>query len=134
MIGQDGQPIICPNGEPIRIDPGVQGKRPSLRDARDAQRDLPEGKGAVYNRYAGEFEAVDAVTDLEKYGDVIVSEQLVYKCGPDNEPVLVPLSEMDPQAAEGAHRQVARQLRNSDESTGLGEPAASVVRSSSASH
>jgi hypothetical protein len=67
-----------------------------------------------------------------RVGDMTVAAQkpLVYQCGPNNEPALVPLSEVDPEAAEDARRQLEQQLGRVDEVTGLGEDPGKVARSS----
>jgi hypothetical protein len=106
VIGHDG---VCPAGEPISAD-SPSDRQPTLAAARAAQRDLPEGERAVFNGYTGEFEGVDAVTAAGTYGDVSVSELLVYECDSNDEPTLVPLSEVDPEAAEEEHREMARLL------------------------
>lgn len=129
VVGQDGELIICPNGEPLRIDLGHEAPPPTPEAARDAQQTMPEGKRAVFNEYTGEFEAVDAVTKAGTYGEVTVSEPLVYKCDANNEPMLVPLSEVDPEAARDAHRAMAETLEQSDELTGLGGDPAAEARS-----
>jgi len=129
-VALDGEPVICPDGEPPTIDFDAEPKEPSPREVFEAQRDLPQGKRAVFNEYTGEFQAVDAVG--LRAGDTTVAAQkpLVYKCGPNDEPVLVPLSEADPEAAEDARRRLEQQLGNVDELTGLGEDPAKVARSS----
>lgn len=128
VVGYDGKPVVCTNGEPLRVDFDANVAQPTPSEAREAQRGLPDGKKAVFNEYSGEFESVDAVTEAGTYGEVSVSEPLFYKCGPNNEPVLVPLSEIDPQAAERQHRQIARQIRGSKGLTGLGEDPARASR------
>ena len=127
-LGQDAGRLICPDGEASSIDLDAKVEEPSLREALEAQRDLPKGKRAAFNEYTGEFQAVYAVGGEQKYGNVTVPEPLVYACDPNNEPVLVLLWEVDPEAAEDAHRQFERQLRGSAESTGLGANPASVAR------
>lgn len=112
---------MCGDGRPLRVELDGEVQPPSLEEARQAQRGLPAGKKAVFNQYTGEFQAVDAVTKAGTYGDVSVSEPLYPKCGPGNEPVLAPLSEIDPQAAQDLHRELAQEVvRGSDELTGLG--------------
>jgi hypothetical protein len=120
VLGQDGQPIICSNGEPLRIDLSRVAKEPSASEIADAQSGLPDGKVAVFNEYTGNFEIVNGGTYETQGSTVTAMEPLVYKCGPDNEPVLVPLSQMDPEAAEQARRAFEEQARGSDALTGLG--------------
>jgi hypothetical protein len=125
VIGHDGNPVICPNGEPPLNFEANRGQ-PSMAAMRAAQRDLPEGQRAVFNEYSGEFEGVDALTEAARYGKVAVPERLVSKCNSNDEPKLVPLSEVDPQAAREEHRRMARLLPDRHELnalTGLGDPA-----------
>jgi hypothetical protein len=122
VTGDDGT-IICSNGQPLALDADASREQPSMAAMRAAQRDLPEGQRAVFNEYTGEFEGVDAVTAAGTYGQVTVAEELVYTCNSDNEPALAPLSEVDPQAAQEAHRQMSRLLPDRLEANGLGDPA-----------
>jgi hypothetical protein len=123
VIGDDGNPVICPNDEPLSMNVEANREQPSMAEARAAQRDLPAGQRAVFNEYTGEFEGVDARTKAGTYGEVTVPERLVYKCDNHDEPKLVPLSEVDPRAAQEEHRQMSRLIRGSLELTGLGKPA-----------
>jgi len=123
IIGDNGNPVMCPNDEPLSIDVEASREQPSMADARAAQRDLPDGQRAVFNEYTGEFEGVDARTKAGTYGEVTVPERLVYKCDNHDEPNLVPLSEVDPRTAQEEHRQMSRQIRGWRELTGLGKPA-----------
>jgi hypothetical protein len=129
VIGGNGNPVVCPNDEPLSADFEASGEQPSMATARAAQRDLPEGQRAVFNEYTGEFEGVDAVTEAGTYGKVAVAEPLVYTCK-SNEPTLAPLSEVDPQAAREAHRRMSRLIPDRIESNGLGDPAGATRRSS----
>jgi hypothetical protein len=82
LLGEDREPIVCPNGEPLRIDVDAPIPEPSLADGREAQRKLPDGKLAVFNAYTGEFEAVQGGDVKVGGGTASVPEPLVYGCGP----------------------------------------------------
>lgn len=125
VIGYDGKPVVCPDGEPLRVDVVTPSPEPSSDEIRQAQRGLPDDKRAVYNEYSGEFEVIDSLTKSSRLGDVTISEPLYYKCNAANEPALVPLSEIDPEAAEAARSRMAEDLQKSGGLTGLGSnPAA----------
>lgn len=133
VVGYDGKPVVCPNGEPLRVNLDAPAEQPTPSEVLQAQRGLPAGKKAVFNEHTGEFQTVDAVTEAGTFGEVTVSEPFFYKCGANNEPMLVPLSDLDPQAAEEAHRQMADQLRESNDGiSGLGLDPASRDRASGA--
>lgn len=124
-VGPDGKPVICPNGEPLRLDPDAVslGDEPTPKEITAAQRGVPPGKIAAFNEYIDEFEVVRAASFRK--GDVTVMEPIAYDCGPNNEPKLVPLSKVDPKGARQAHRAFERQVRHAGELTGLGsDPAA----------
>jgi hypothetical protein len=123
VTADEGNPTVCSNGEPPGRDAEASRHQPSMAATRAAQHDLPQGQRAVFNEYTDKFEGVDAVTAAGTYGQVTVAEELVYTCNSDNEPVLAPLSEVDAQAAEEAHRQMSRLLPDRLEANGLGDPA-----------
>ncbi len=120
VVGYDGEPVVCPDGEPLRVPLAEPAPEPNPTEVRRAQQGLPDGKKAVFNQYTGEFETVDAVTAAGTVGEVSYSEPLYYACGPDDEPVLKPLSEIDPRAAAEARVQMKRQIADSAGLTGLG--------------
>ena len=120
VVGYDGEPVVCPDGEVLRVDLLREVAEPTPDEARQAQSGLPDGKRAVFNEFSGEFEVVDAVTKASTYGEVSVSEPMYYACGPGNEPELVPLSEIDPEASARAHREMESLIRDHEGLTGLG--------------
>lgn len=107
--GHDGEPIICPDGTPLRVDPDAEVARPSLAAFREVGRRLPADKSVGFNEYTGEFEILDSVR-VKSGGIATAGEPMVYECGPGNEPTLAPLSEVDPQAGEQARRQAKESL------------------------
>lgn len=139
VLGHDGEPVICPNGEPLRIDLEAEPKHPSSEEFNRASRGLPEGKSAAYNEYTGEFEIVDSVKVKSNSGPgpaiAMAGEPHVYKCDSENQPTLVPLSEVDPEAGREARENAKQFLQDlaSGEGggiTGLGQenPAAGVAK------
>jgi hypothetical protein len=128
VLGLNGQPIICPNSKPLRIDLDVEDvAHPSPSEIAEAQIGLPPGKMAVFNDYTGAFQVVDY--QVSERGDETVTyvEPLVYKCSLTNEPQLVPLSVVDPVAAETALQEFQQQVQNGDDVTGLGSDPASAA-------
>jgi hypothetical protein len=127
VLGLDGQPIICANGEPLRIDLDVEDvAHPSPSEIEAAQIGLPADKMAVFDEYKGAFQVVDY--QVYERGDEIVTgvEPLVYQCSPTNSPQLVPLSVVDPVMAEAARQAFQQQVQNGDDLTGLGSDPASI--------
>lgn len=109
VLGEDGQPIVCPDGETLKIDFDAKIEEPTADEFFKARRELPEGKTLVFNEYTGELEVVDVVRE-ERGGISMPADPLVYQCGPNNEPTLVHLSDVDPEAAAEARRDVREQL------------------------
>jgi hypothetical protein len=127
VLGLDGQPIICPNGEPLRIDLDVEDvAHPTPSEIAAAQLGLPAGKMAVFDEYKGAFQVVDY--QVYERGDEMVTgvEPLAYQCSPTNTPRLVPLSVVDPVMAEAARQAWQQQVQNSDDLTGVGSDPASI--------
>lgn len=109
ILGRDGEPIVCPDGETLKTDLDSPIEEPSQAGAREAERNLPDDKTLAFNEYTGEFEVVDSVR-TERGGISMPSDPLVYECGPGNEPKVVHLSEVDPEAAAEVRRGVLRQI------------------------
>lgn len=129
VLGPDGDRIICPDGEPLRIDFDAAQAAPSQRELARARRHVPRGKALVFNEYTGDFQTVN--TMRVRQGNTTVQAQvgLVYKCGPNNEPLLVPLSDVDPEAAAAARRDMQRALAGGgDGLSGLGSDPAAADR------
>lgn len=126
VLGPDGAPIICSDGEPLRIDFDTADNAPLPRELAQARQNVPPGKALAFNEYTGEFQAVDTMRVRQGDTTVLAQVGLVYKCGPNNEPVLVPLSDVDPEAAAAARRDMQRSLSGGDDGlSGLGaDPAA----------
>jgi hypothetical protein len=128
VLGLDGQPIICPNGDPLRIDLDVEDvAHPSPSEIAAAQIGLPADKMAVFDEYKGAFQVVDY--QVYQRGDELVTgvEPLVYQCSPTSTPQLVPLSVVDPVMAEAARQAWQQQVQNSDDFlTGPGSDPAST--------
>lgn len=128
ILGADGEPIVCPDGTPLRADFEVEEREPDPKELEKASRGLPDNKTVVFNEYTGEFEVAEAARVQVKTGVsavVTAGEPFVYKCDPQNEPTLVPLSEVDPEAGAEARKEARKRLtritRNGGDSlTGLG--------------
>lgn len=132
VVGPDGGPVICPDGTPLRIDFDREVPDPSEEELAEARAELRNDPthAASLNEYTGKIELVDAVQVEDRNGMTIsipVAEPKVYRCGPNNEPVTVPLSEIDPQAAREARSDAIAAIKEQaasgelDELTGLGE-------------
>lgn len=119
VLGSDGKPIICPDGKPLMVpfdaDLEAQTKQPSPSEAAEANQGLPKGKIAVFNEYSGRFQKVEAKAITVNAGgeEVTATEPLGYKCGAGDQPVLAPVSAIDPQAAKATDQQLKKQVRDS---------------------
>lgn len=120
VLGPDGKPITCADGETLRASFDTSVKQPTPTEIVDAQRGLPDGKIAAFNDYTGQFQVLNAVYYEDKGAQVAAVEPLTYECGPDDQPRLVPLSEVDPAAAAAAREQFLKQASDSRDLTGLG--------------
>ncbi|MEZ5155325.1 MAG: hypothetical protein R2718_04350 [Solirubrobacterales bacterium] len=109
VLGEDGEPIVCPDGRTLKVDLDAEVQEPTAEEFFKARRDLPEDKTLAFNEYTGELEVVDVVR-VEQNGISMPTDPLIYQCGPNNEPVLVHLSEVDPEAAAEVRREAVEQL------------------------